>query len=120
MSTTTSIVTELPEGITQADIDRYAKLDAGIKKLSAEHKVLNELLKLKLVKLGTFVFGKVIIKRSEASSFDKEKFEQDHPYSVKENRKYYVHALDASLIEPDLRKKYTTKTQRVSVETLAN
>ena len=114
------MATELPEGVSQAQIDRYAKLDKAIKKAQTEHKTLNELFKQKFVKLGTFMFGSVIIKRTEASSFDSKKFAEDHPVTDPASKKYYVLTLDASLIEADVKAKYTSKTQRLSVDVVAD
>lgn len=108
---------ELPEGITQKEIDRFLKLDLGIKKLQPEHKVLSEKIKSAFTKLGTWVFGEAIIKRTEASSFDKAAFEKKHP--VDRFPEYYSLTLDPTLIEPDVKAKFTTKVQRLSVDKVA-
>lgn len=108
---------ELPEGITQKELDEYAKLDRGIKKLQTRHKILNEKIKLAFTKMGTFVFGSVIVKLSSSSSFDKDAFTTGHPQD--KFPQYYVWALDPKLIEADKKAKFTTKTERLSVDVAA-
>lgn len=64
----------LPEGITQAEIDRYAKLDAGVKKLTAEKKELGEKIKFVLTaKSATYTFEDVVVSVAvRKGEFDKE------------------------------------------------
>lgn len=72
----------LPEGLTQKDIDRYAYLDAGIKKLQDEHKALNDKIKQAHIEAGitgkktlTYTsdkFGTVIVTLGEQRRLDED------------------------------------------------
>lgn len=104
----------LPEGLTQAEVDRYAKLDAGIKKLQPEHKRLGEKIKSLVTKVGTFTFGNVVVDRNEAKSFDKKTAEHDYPYE--KFPEYYTPVLDPAKVPDAVKEKYTSMTQRVSVK----
>ncbi len=106
----------LPNGITEKEILRYGKLDAGIKKLQPEHKILNEKIKKAFVKLGTWVVGNVSIKRTEADSFDAKTAEEKYPIST--HPQYYKSVFDPSKLPADVRATFTSKTQRLSVETI--
>lgn len=108
---------ELPEGITQKELDEYAKLDRGIKKLQIRHKILNEKIKTTFTKVGTFVFGSVIVKRTEADSFDAKAAEKAFP--LDKHPEFYKSVFDASALPADKRKKFTTKVQRLSVDVAA-
>lgn len=105
---------ELPEGITQADLDKYAKLDKGMKKLAPEHKRLNQLIKDTFLKVGTFVHGDVIVDRSQADSFDKKAAEEDLPYEKFPD--LYTHTIDPTKLTKTQKAKYTSKVQRLSIK----
>lgn len=109
-------MTALPEGLTQREVDRYAKLDAGIKKLQPEHKTLGEKIKKLVVGKGTSLFGNVVVKRNEADSFDKTAAAHDFPYEKFPH--LYATVFDASKLDAKTKAKYTSKVQRVSVEVL--
>jgi hypothetical protein len=106
----------LPEGLTQAEIDRYAKLDAGIKKLQPEHKRLGEKIKSLVVKVGIFSFGSVVVDRNEARSFDKKTAEHDYPFET--FPEYYTPVLDPAKVPESVKAKYTSMTPRVSVKVI--
>jgi len=108
---------ELPEGLTQKELDEYAKLDRGIKKLQTRHKILNEKIKDAFTKNGTFVFGSVIIKRSEANSLDPEALQKKYPEAT--YPEYYKTVLDATKVPADIKAKFSSKTQRLSVDVAA-
>lgn len=102
-------MSEMPDGITQEELDRYAKLDKAIKKFQIEHKSLNARIKAAFKKVGTFQFGSVIVKRTESTSkkFDSEAFALAYPASKRENRKYYSVTVDAAKIPAELALEYT-------------
>lgn len=80
----------LPEGLTQKDIDRYAQLDAGMKKLADEHKALNDKIKRAHQEAGisgkkTLVYpsekyGSVIVDLNEQKRLDEEALIKAHPF----------------------------------------
>jgi hypothetical protein len=112
----THTMSELPEGLTQTEVNRYAKLDAGIKKLQPEHKQLGDKIKAAVTKVGVFTFEKVLVNRTEANSFDSDSAEHDFPQD--KFPEYYKAVLDPSKIPDKVKSKYTSKTQRVSVKVI--
>jgi hypothetical protein len=111
---------ELPEGITQKELDEYAKLDRGIKKLQTRHKILNAKIKqvFASVTKGTRVFGDVVVKIGLTSSFDKESFEEKYP--KEKFPQYYKLTLDPTKIEADIKAKFTSKANTLSVDVAAD
>lgn len=116
----------LPEGLTQKDIDRYAQLDAGLKKIAEEHKTLNEKIKQAHLDAGitgkkTLIYpsekyGSVIVDLSEAKSVDTESLEAKYP--VEKNPDYYTPKLDTKKVPADIVAKFrTVVTQRLSIKT---
>lgn len=105
---------ELPDGITQEELDRYAKLDAGIKALQAEHKKINEKIKKVFTQPGTFVFGKVIIDRSSVVGVDVTAVEENFPPS--KYPEYYKAAVDQDSLPDEVKAEYFTLTERLSVK----
>lgn len=92
----------LPEGITQADIDRLAKLDAGIKKLTAEAKEIKERLKESLpLKTATYSFENVVVKATKTDGqMDKKVAEATFPYS--QNPEFYTPTIDPKKLKSEL------------------
>ena len=117
---------QLPEGLTQKDIDRYAQLDAGLKKIADEHKVLNEKIKKAHEDAGiggkqTLIYpsekyGSVIVDLSVANGVDTEAMEARYPQE--KNPEYYTPKLDTKKIPADIVQKFrTVQTQRLSIKT---
>lgn len=117
---------QLPEGLTQKDIDRYAQLDAGLKKIADEHKTLNEKIKKAHEDAGitgkkTLIYpsekyGAVIVDLSEAKGVDSEAMEEKYP--IEKNPDYYTPKLDVKKIPADIVAKFrTVVTQRLSIKT---
>lgn len=106
----------LPEGITQAELDRYAKLDRAIKRANEEHKALNAKIKEAFVALGTFVFGSVVIKRTEAASFDSKAAAEKYPYSSHADYYELTPVLVKDKMPEDVRAEFEGKTQRLSID----
>jgi hypothetical protein len=106
---------ELPEGITQKQIDEYAKLDKGIKKLQTRHKILNALIKqvFEGTPKGTKIFGEVVVKLGETSTFSSESFEEKYPKD--KFPQYYKLTLDPKTIEADVKAKFTSNNPTLSV-----
>lgn len=108
---------QLPEGITQDDLDKLAKIDSSIKKLEKAKAPLLAKVKTAFVKLGTFAYGNVIIERTQAKSFDAKTFEEEHPFES--FPEFYKPVIDATTIPEDEKEKYTSFTQRLSIKTVS-
>lgn len=106
---------KLPAGITQAELDEYAKIDRVLKnkKLNDRHKELNAKIKAAFVKLGTFIHGSVIIKRTERTGFDAKAAEEDFPFE--KFPEYYKPVFDPTTFPAELKEKYATKIEALSV-----
>jgi hypothetical protein len=106
---------KLPAGITQDELDEYAKIDRVLKnkKLNDRHAALNKKIKAAFVKLGTFIHGDVIIKRGERDSFDAKAAEEEFPFE--KFPEYYKPVFDATTLTAAQKKKFTNKTPTVSV-----
>lgn len=106
----------LPEGLTQKDIDRYAYLDAGMKKLAEEHKVLNEKIKKAHEAAGikppknlvypSDKFGSVIVKIGEQKRLDEAALEEAHPQAKYPD--FYTTRFDKSAVPADVTAKFRT------------
>lgn len=114
----------LPEGLTQKDIDRYAQLDAGIKKLQEEHSILNETIKQahknagiegnKTLSYPSEKYGVVIVKLGQQKRFDAKKASETFP--EEEFPEYYTSALDQKKMPADIAAEFrTTIIQTLSV-----
>lgn len=92
----------IPEGLTQADFDRYAKLDSGIKKLEDEKKILADKIKAALpLKKEVYVFEDVILDASvRKGQFDKVLASQTFPAA--EYPEYYTAVIDATKVRKSL------------------
>lgn len=111
----------LPSGLTQAEVDEYRKLDDGMKRLAARHKQLNEIIKqahIEAGKKGTFVYDGVIVKVTEASAFDKDGATEAFPVADYPN--LYKPVLEPKNLPADIRSEYTSKTLRLSVDTVSD
>lgn len=70
----------LPPGLTQKELDLYLRLDLAEKKIAPVKKTLNEKIKAAFpIKKATYNFEKVLVLIGVANTFEKEKFETDHP-----------------------------------------
>lgn len=105
---------DLPNGLTQTEVDEYAKLDAGIKKLQDRHKVLNEKIKdaHATKKAGAYIYGEVVVTITDKTKFDAEMAEGSLPYSDPKNRKFYKHVIDARALDADMRAGFTVPAPR--------
>lgn len=106
----------VPEGITTAELEQYAKIDAAIKKLEKAKKPLADKIKTAFVKIGTFVFDGVIIERTQSKSFDTKAFEEEHPFES--FPEFYKPVIDATTIPEDEKVKYTSFVQKLAVKTI--
>lgn len=107
----------LPEGLTQADIDRYAQLDEALKPILDEHKRLNDLIKRTHIEAGiggkkTLIypsekFGAVVVKLSERRNLDEESLVTDHPYEKFPG--FYSTQFNKKLVDASTLEKYKTK-----------
>lgn len=116
MAITTAVHTNLPEGITQAELDKYARVDAAIKRLEPEKKRLNDKIKRAFTELGTFLCGSVVVKRTQADSFDAVAFADKYPES--KYPQYYKSVVDPTKIDAKTKSKFVSKTQRLAIETV--
>lgn len=108
---------DLPEGVSQKDIDRYAYLDKGIKKLQDEHKALNDKIKRAHEAAGitgkkTLVypsekFGSVIVDLNEQKRVDSEALEAAHPFE--KSPQYWRMQFDQGLVDKTILDKFRTK-----------
>lgn len=116
----------LPEGLTQKDIDRYAQLDAGMKKLADEHKVLNDKIKQAHKDAGyegskTLIYpsekyGSVIVKLGEQKRLDTEALETAHPFE--KFPQFYRTQFDKDAVPADVQAKFRTNIiQTLSITT---
>ena len=106
----------LPPGLTQADIDNYARLDAGLKKLQDQHAVLNEKIKAAHKAAGykgkkTLIypsekFGSVIVTLGEQKRVDSAALLKAHPEET--YPEFYVSSLDTSKVPADILAKFKT------------
>lgn len=115
---------QLPEGLTQKDIDRYAQLDAGIKKLQEEHGILNETIKQahknagiegnKTLSYPSEKYGTVIVKLGQQKRFDSAQASATFP--EEEFPEYYSSSLDPKKMPADISAAFRTNiVQTLSV-----
>lgn len=110
-------MTALPAGITQADLDRYVKLDAAMKRAKIEHDALNAKIKDAFPNKGTYVCGDVLVERSEAHGFDAKEAAKRYPYDL--HPTWYVvpePVLDPTKVSEAVKTAFATTTQRLSVK----
>lgn len=106
----------LPEGLTQKDIDRYAQLDAGLKKIADEHKQLNDKIKRAhesagLIGKHTLVYpsekyGSVIVDLGEQKRVDIEALVAAHP--LEKFPQYWSMQFDVSTVDEKTKAKFKT------------
>lgn len=107
---------QLPEGLSQKDIDRYAYLDKGMKKLQEEHAVLNEKIKQahkdagiegsKTLTYPSEKFGTVIVKLGQQKRMDVAALTEK--YTEEKAPEYYSLALDQKKVPADILAKFKT------------
>ena len=116
----------LPDGLTQSDIDRYAQLDAGIKKLQDEHAVLNETIKQahknagiegkKTLSYPSEKYGTVIVKLGEQKRLDSKSLSENFPEA--EFPEFYTSTIDTKKVPADIQDAFRTNIiQTLSVTT---
>ncbi len=106
----------LPEGLTQKDIDRYAQLDLGMKKLADEHSALNDKIKKaheaagitgkKTLTYPSEKYGTVVVTLGEQKRLDEEALEKALPED--KHPDYYVSRLDKTLVPKTILDKFRT------------
>lgn len=105
---------DLPNGLTQDEVNEYLKLDLGIKRLQERHAILNE--KIKNAHAGkkaqAYLYGEVIVTIQDKSKFDIEEAEGALPYTDPKNRKFYKHVIDSGSLQPDVKAKFTHQATR--------
>ena len=108
----------LPAGITQEEIDQYAKLHNAILKAQKVTKPLNDKIKAAYVEEGTFLAGNAVIERYSSSSFNSAEFLAKFPQA--DFPQYYVEvpatfALNPASISKDIKDGFMEKTQKLTV-----
>jgi len=115
----------LPEGLTQADIDEYARLDAGIKKLADKHASLKDKIKKAhkaddLTEKKTYTYpsekyGTVVVKIGLTKNVDSEALEKKYP--ADKSPEFWVPKLDVKLMDATILDKFRTKiTHPLTIE----
>lgn len=107
---------QLPEGLTQKDIDRYAQLDAGMKRLKDEHDVLNEKIKQahkdagiegsKTLTYPSDKYGTVIVKLGVQKRLDAVALQEK--FSEEKAPEFYTPMLDQKKVPADILAKFKT------------
>lgn len=116
---------ELPEGLTQKDIDRYAYLDAGLKKLQDEHKALNDKIKKmheaqgikgkKTLVYPSEKYGSVIVDLNEQKRVDEDALVAAYPES--KAPQYWKPVIDKTAIPATILEKFKTNiVQTLSIK----
>jgi hypothetical protein len=91
----------LPQGITQADLDRALKLKVGLDKLEAEHKELTDRIKEAFeAEKKTYVYEEVSVTIGLTSRLDAKEFQA--AYGVEDFPELYKSAPDAAAIRKQL------------------
>lgn len=105
----------LPEGITQTELDEYAKLDAAIKKAMEKKNALNVRIKAAFVKKGTFVFNSIVIKIGEQKRLDRTALEKAYPFE--KYPQYYVSkpVLNEEVVADKIVAKFTNTVPVLSI-----
>lgn len=110
-------MSQLPEGVTQEEIDQLAKLRRGIEKAQAAAKLIEDKIRAG-ARTGTNVYGDVIVKKVETiGTFDKKRFEVTFPFSS--HPEFYSPTLDTKKIEKELgeaRTDFYTPGTRLSID----
>lgn len=106
----------LPEGLTQKDIDRYAQLDAGLKKIADEHKALNDKIKRAHVEAGitgkksltypSEKYGVVVVTLGEQKRVDTDALVKAHP--SEKFPQYWALQFDQTAVDKTIIDKYRT------------
>ncbi len=116
----------LPEGLTQKDIDRYAQLDAGLRKIKDEHAVLNEKIKQAHIDAGitgkkTLIYpsekyGAVVVKLGEQRRLDTEGLMAKFPQEKAPD--FYSLQFNVKAVPADIQEKFRTNIiQTLSITT---
>lgn len=116
-------MSQIPKGLTQQDLDRYAQLDAGIAALAEEHKILNAKIKKAHLDAGltgkkTLVYpsekyGAIIVKLNEQRRLDVPGLTEAFP--MDDFPQFYSSILDVKKVPADVQDEFRT----VVVQTLS-
>jgi hypothetical protein len=114
----------LPAGLTQKDMDRYAQLDAGLKKIADEHKALNDKIKKAHEDAGytgkhTFVYpsdkyGSVIVDLGEQKRVDMEALVKAHPQEKYPD--YWTLQFDKTAVDATVLNKFKKPVPTLSIK----
>lgn len=112
-------MSDLPDGITQDDLDKYAKIDAAMKKLEPEKKRIADLIKKAFDKPGTFVHGNVVIERTTAKLRATKDFLSDYP--ADEYPEFYVNEpkINWDAVSEEDAAEYWTASEKLSVKVVS-
>lgn len=118
----------LPAGLTQKDLDRYAQLDAGMRKIADEHAMLNAKIKKAHEEAGiegkkTLVYpsekyGAVIVDLGVQNRTDTKALEEAFP-SEKYPENYSL-KIDPSKMDAKIVAKFKNAIRTVSVKTASD
>lgn len=120
---------ELPEGFTQADLNRLAQLSKGARALKEEFDALNSKLKTALIDAGYYTdltkaktlvmpdtpFGTLLAKIGVQKRFAPKEFEAEYPYG-EETAEYYTPQVDSSRVPESIKKQFTPATPTISLD----
>lgn len=116
---------DLPNGISQKDLDRYVQLDKALKKAQEEHKALNERIKQAFEDAGvagkrTLIFdsakfGSIVVKLGETRRLDSKALEEKYPFD--KAPQYWRMQFDTTVVEEKILDQYRKLTQTLSVST---
>lgn len=109
-------MSEIPPGLTQADLDLYAKIDDGMKKLQDEKDRLNALIKKTHSDrgTGTYIYGKVVVTIGSTSKVNYEGIAKENPFEVAPE--YYIQKIDPKKVPASTKNRFTTTNLTLSVK----
>jgi hypothetical protein len=115
---------DLPEGITQEDLDRYVRITTGITKLTEEKDELNQKIKDAFYTDPTFIskgklartYGTVLVDITSTTTFDKKLFAAQFPPT--EFPMFYKPEPDQTKLSPTEKKPFQSTSPRLSVKSL--
>ena len=115
----------LPAGLSQKDIDRYAQLDAGIKRIAEEHAALNDKIKKaheaagitgkKTLTYPSEKYGVVVVALGEQKRVDADALEAALPQN--KHPELWVSRLDQKLVDKTILDRFRTNiVQTLSIK----
>lgn len=107
----------LPDGITQDELNRYARLSHAVRKANEELTVLNAKIKNAYPKLGTFIAPPVVIKRTQSIGVDTAAVAVAYPFD--DAPEYYSASVDIKKLPVEVKDTFPKITQRLSVDVVS-